>query len=45
MQIFDTSGSIEEVARHLGLRSLDRAAHIVGYDWTQSATEQQGAHA
>jgi site-specific recombinase XerD len=45
MQIFDTSGSIEEVARRLGLRSLDRAAHIVGYDWTQSATEQQGAHA
>ncbi|RPK63389.1 site-specific tyrosine recombinase XerC [Streptomyces sp. ADI96-02] len=43
--IFDASGSIEEVVRRLGLRSLDRAAHIVGYDWTRPAMGQQGSHA
>jgi integrase len=34
--LFDT-GSIQEVARRLGVRSLDRAARLVGHDWDDSS--------
>ncbi|MFD4276194.1 hypothetical protein R2B67_21260 [Streptomyces cyaneofuscatus] len=30
---FETTGRIEDAARSIGLRSLDRAAAVVGYDW------------
>ncbi|MFD4336893.1 hypothetical protein ACFWPP_06765 [Streptomyces anulatus] len=33
VEAFETTGHIEEAARRLGLRSLDRAAAIVGYGW------------
>ncbi|MEU3110817.1 integrase [Streptomyces albidoflavus] len=33
VEAFETTGHIEEAARRLGLRSLDRAAGIVGYGW------------
>ncbi|TKA01946.1 hypothetical protein [Actinacidiphila oryziradicis] len=45
VQIFDDTGRIEDVARRLGLRSLDRAADLVGYSWTRSAAEGQDANA
>jgi integrase len=32
-QILDETGRIEGVARRLGLRSLDRAARLIGFDW------------
>jgi site-specific recombinase XerC len=32
-RIFEESGSIEEVARRLGIRSLDRAARFIGWGW------------
>lgn len=32
-RIFDKTGRVEAVAARLGMRSLDAAAHIVGYDW------------
>lgn len=30
---FEATGRIEEAARSIGLRSLDRAAAIIGFDW------------
>jgi len=45
VRIFDSTGKIENVARGLGLRSLDRAADLVGYDWTHRAPEGQTARA
>ncbi|MFC7898292.1 hypothetical protein [Streptomyces sp. NPDC057381] len=45
VRIFGDTGKIEDVARGLGLRSLDRAADLVGYDWAQLAPEQQAADA
>ncbi|MFD6888789.1 hypothetical protein [Streptomyces sp. NPDC059957] len=33
VETFEVTGRIEESARRLGIRSLDRAASIVGYDW------------
>jgi integrase len=45
VRIFDGSGKIEDVARGLGLRSLDRAADLVGYDWTRPTAEGQAASA
>ncbi|MCD9625301.1 hypothetical protein [Rhabdothermincola salaria] len=35
-QVLDETGRIEEVARRLGMRSLDRAAQLIGFDWQQS---------
>ena len=31
--IFEETGSIEQIAVRLGMASLDAAAHLVGYDW------------
>ncbi|MGA5205192.1 site-specific integrase [Streptomyces variegatus] len=45
VRIFDEAGKIEDVARGLGLRSLDRAADLVGYDWARPAAEGQAASA
>lgn len=33
VRVFDETGSIEAVARRLGLRSLDAAARVVGLEW------------
>jgi len=33
LRIFEDTGSIEEVARRLGIRSLDRAARFIGWGW------------
>ena len=32
-KVFEETGSIEEVARRLGMRSLDRAAQFIGLGW------------
>jgi len=32
----DETGRIDEVARRLGMHSLDRAAQLIGFDWRQS---------
>ena len=32
-RVFSETGRIEEVARRLGMRSLDRAAKFIGWDW------------
>ncbi|WNM35777.1 hypothetical protein RKE30_38180 [Streptomyces sp. Li-HN-5-11] len=45
VRIFDSTGKVEDVARGLGLRSLDRAADLVGYDWAHRAPEGQAARA
>jgi site-specific recombinase XerD len=34
---FREGASIEQVARMLGIRSLDRAARFIGWDWTQES--------
>ena len=31
---FDTGADLAEVARMLGVRSLDQAARLIGWDWT-----------
>jgi site-specific recombinase XerD len=41
VRIFDETGRIEDVARGLGLRSLDRAADLVGFSWTRPETKGQ----
>jgi integrase/recombinase XerC len=33
-RVFDETGRIDAVARALGMRSLDRAATLIGWDWT-----------
>ena len=33
-RILEQTGQIEAVARALGMRSLDRAARLIGWDWT-----------
>ncbi|MFN2488140.1 MAG: integrase [Actinomycetota bacterium] len=33
VRIFEETGAIDEVARRLGMRSLDRAASLIGWDW------------
>ncbi|MES9509147.1 hypothetical protein ABWJ92_22475 [Streptomyces sp. NPDC000609] len=44
VEAFEVTGRIEEAARRLGLRSLDRAAAVVGYDWrTDPAYTDGGA--
>ncbi|MEU9561693.1 hypothetical protein AB0D16_06565 [Streptomyces sp. NPDC048161] len=42
VETFEHTGRIEEAARRLGLRSLDRAAAIVGYDWRTDPTHTDG---
>lgn len=32
-RVFESSGSIEDAARAMGVRSLDRAARLIGLDW------------
>jgi len=32
-KVFEETGRIDEVARHLGMASLDRAAGFIGWDW------------
>lgn len=32
-KVFDDTGRIQDVARALGIRSLDRAARIIGWEW------------
>jgi integrase len=39
--LLDESGRIDKVARLLGVRSLDRAARIVAWDWTQANNEDE----
>lgn len=36
VQVFVETESIEEVARRLGMRSLDRTASLIGHDWRTS---------
>ncbi|MFJ9619748.1 hypothetical protein [Streptomyces noursei] len=36
VEVFEQTGGIQEVARHLGLRSLDRAAPVIGHTWRQT---------
>jgi integrase/recombinase XerC len=44
VEAFEVTGRIEEAARRLGLRSLDRAAAIVDYGWrTDPAYTDGGA--
>lgn len=38
-RIFEQTGRIEEVARRLGMRSLDRAARFIGFDWKNAGAE------
>jgi len=33
-RVFEQTGQIETVARALGMRSLDRAARLIAWDWT-----------
>lgn len=33
LRVFAETGRVEAVAARLGMRSLDAAAHLVGYDW------------
>ena len=42
-KIFEETGSIDEVARRLGVRSLDRAAGVIGWDWTGSTSGGKAA--
>ena len=37
--LLDQTGRIDAVTRLLGVRSLDRAARIVAWDWTQAEDE------
>jgi integrase/recombinase XerC len=42
-RIFEETASIEEVARRLGIRSLDRAARFIGWGWAAENTDGDGA--
>jgi site-specific recombinase XerC len=42
-KVFEETGSIEEVARRLGIRSLDRAARFIGWGWKPEPAERTGA--
>jgi hypothetical protein len=42
-RVFEETGSIEEVARQLGMRSLDRAARFIGLSWKPGASEVERA--
>lgn len=39
MRLYAETRNIEDVARRLGLRSLDRAADLIGLDWTTRGPE------
>lgn len=39
-RIFEQTGRIEEVARRLGIRSLDRAARFIDFDWKNPGGER-----
>src|SRR5438105_6099494 len=41
-RIFEETGSIEEVARRLGIRSLDRAARFIGWGWAAQPADGDG---
>lgn len=41
VRIFEQTGRIDEVARRLGIRSLDRAARFIDFDWNQSDDEPE----
>jgi integrase/recombinase XerC len=41
-RIFEETASIDEVARRLGVRSLDRAASIIAWDWTGNSCGEKG---
>lgn len=43
-KIFEETGSIDEVARRLGVRSLDRAAGVIGWDWAGSSCGGKGGN-
>jgi integrase/recombinase XerC len=46
VEAFESTGRIEDAARRLGLRSLDRAAAVVGFDWSPTpAAERAGRDA
>ena len=38
-KVFEETGSIEEVARRLGMRSLDRAARFIGLSWKPQSSD------
>jgi integrase len=40
-RIFEQTGRIEEVARRLGMRSLDRAARFIDFDWKRADGDQE----
>jgi integrase/recombinase XerC len=42
-RIFEETASIEEVARRLGIRSLDRAARFIGWGWAPQPAGGDGA--
>jgi integrase/recombinase XerC len=37
--VLDETGRIDAVARALGMRSLDRAANLIGWDWTDGVVD------
>lgn len=39
-KIFEQTGRVDEVARRLGIRSLDRAARFIDFDWKTPGGEQ-----
>ena len=41
-RVLAETGQIEEVARRLGVRSLDRAAALIGWDWTTGQANHVG---
>jgi integrase/recombinase XerC len=42
-KVFEGSGSIEEGARRLGMRSLDRAARFIGWGWAGEPSDGERA--
>jgi len=43
VQIFKETGRIEEVAKRLGIRSLDRAARFIGWGWRDGVEDAEGS--
>ncbi len=41
-QVLAKTGRIDEVARRLGVRSLDRTAALIGFDWALAAIDEDG---
>jgi len=39
VKIFEQTSRIEDVAGRLGMRSLDRAALLIGWDWNPGAED------